>query len=280
MIYNDLALFTAVARHLSFSDAAREQGIPLSRISRRVAELETRLGVKLLERSTRQVRLTEEGRRLLDQCQDPVEALQSIAGIAAAAGRQTIRITAPPAAVQSRIGARLLDFAAENPRVQIDLTTTNAILDFFRDNIDLAFRVGPLKDSGLVARKLWTLDYCFCAGPGFLQQHGVGDTVPLDRLLDLPALVSRQPWLLQSGVQIKPRSIAHEFDTLDMLAGAARRNMGVAVLPADMVTDGLHSVMVQDAQLATRDMFAVYPGRRLLPERVRRLIDFMATPTD
>ena len=94
MIYNDLALFTAVAQHLSFSAAASQIGIPLSRISRRIAELEDHLGLKLFERTTRQVRLTEEGRRLLDQCQGPIEALQDIAGFVDDTRHHTIHLTA------------------------------------------------------------------------------------------------------------------------------------------------------------------------------------------
>jgi DNA-binding transcriptional LysR family regulator len=277
MIYNDLALFTAVARCLSFSEAAQQIGIPLSRASRRIAELEHHLGVKLFERTTRQVRLTEEGRRLLDRCAGPVEALRDVAGFAGDTGTQTLRLTAPPVAVQSRIGPMLLDFAQANPGVKLEVNATNEILDFFRDNIDLAFRVGPLEDSSLVARRLWSLDYCFCAGAGFVADHMLHGEVSRDRLMQVPALVSRQPWLMQSGEQIKPKHIAHEFDTLDMLRGAAQRDMGITILPRDMLTADLVEVTVEGATPTTRDMFAVYPGRRLLPARVRKLIDFMAS---
>jgi DNA-binding transcriptional LysR family regulator len=171
----------------------------------------------------------------------------------------------------------LLDFAQANPGVKLEVNATNEILDFFRDNIDLAFRVGPLADSSLVARRLWTLDYCFCTGKGFAADHGLQTGITRDRLLQLPALVSRQPWLMQSGEQIKPQIIAHEFDTLDMLSGAAKRDMGITILPRDMVVEGLVEVTVEGVTPTTRDMFAVYPGRRLLPARVRKLIDFMAS---
>ncbi len=277
MIYNDLALFTAVARNLSFSEAAHQIGIPLSRVSRRIAELENHLGVKLFERTTRQVRLTEEGRRLLDRCQEPVEALQEIAGFAEDSARATIRLTAPPAAVQTRIGPRLLEFASANPGVKLDLTASNEILDFFRDNIDLAFRVGPLDTSSLVARKLWTMEYCFCIGDRLALSNKPGSSISRDKLLSLPALISRQPWLLQSGERLKPQNIAHEFDTLDMLAGSVRQGMGVAILPRDMMGDGLRELVVEDTSPIARDMFAIYPSRRLLPARVRALIDFMAS---
>lgn len=277
MIFNDLALFTSVARHLSFSGAATQLDIPLSRVSRKVAELEEHLGVKLFERTTRQVRLTEEGRRLLDQVQEPIEALQNVAGFLDETGRHTIRVTAPPMALQDRIGSLMLEFAGLRPDIHLEVSATNAILDFFRDNIDLAFRVGPLQDSTLVARKLWTLDYYFCAGEEFVQTNDLHRPITLARLMELPALMARQPWLLADGRVLKPDQVAHEFDTLDMLAGAARRNMGVTILPSEMITEGLIALSVEDAQPTRRDMFAVYPSRRLLPVRVRDLIDFLAT---
>ena len=276
MIYDDLALFTSVARNLSFSAAAGQIGIPLSRVSRRIAEFEDYLGVKLFERTTRRVRLTEEGRRLLDRCQQPIETLQDIAGVAEASEGQCIRITAPPLALRTSIGPRLLDFARRHPEVRLDLTSSNSLLDFFRDNIDLAFRLGPLNDSSLIARRLWSVPYCFCAGRDFIARHGLEGEIPLARLLALPAILSRQPWLLARGDAVQPANILHELDDLELIREAARRDMGVAMLPRDLLDGRLRALRVAGAEPQTREMFAVYPSRRLLPARVRSLIDFMA----
>ncbi|WP_171229072.1 LysR family transcriptional regulator [Ruegeria sp. HKCCA4008] len=276
MIYNDLALFTVVANHLSFSRAADRLGIPLSRVSRRIAELEGHLGTKLFERTTRQVRLTEEGRRLLDRCQDPIESLQGIAGFTDDTRRQSIRITAPPLAARTTIGPRLLDFAEQNPDVALEVTTANIMLDFFRDNIDLAFRVGPLTDSSLVAKRLWSVPYCFCAGQGFIRERALDGPIYRPDFLALPALTAGQPWVLESGETLQPKHTAHSLTDLDVIAQAARRNLGVAMLPLDMVDGDLQRLEVTDTIPLTRDMFAVYPSRRLLPARVRKLIDFMA----
>ncbi len=275
MIYNDLALFTVVANHLSFSKAADGLGIPLSRVSRRIAVLEDHLGTKLFERTTRQVRLTEEGRRLLDRCQDPIEALQGVAGFTDGTRRQSIRITAPPLAARTTIGPRLLDFAEQNPDVALEMTTTNIMLDFFRDNIDVAFRVGPLTDSSLVAKRLWSVPYCFCAGQGFIGERGLRGLISRPDFLALPALTAGQPWVLESGETLHPKQTAHNLTDLDVIAQAARRNLGVAMLPSDMVNSDLKRLEVIDTVPLTRDMFAVYPSRRLLPARIRKLIDFM-----
>ncbi|WP_371814406.1 LysR family transcriptional regulator [Ruegeria sp. HKCCA4812] len=276
IIYNDLALFTVVANHLSFSRAADRLGIPLSRVSRRIAELEGHLGTKLFERTTRQVRLTEEGRRLLDRCQDPIESLQGVAGFTDDTRRQSIRITAPPLAARTTIGPRLLDFAEQNPDVALEVTTTNIMLDFFRDNIDLAFRVGPLTDSSLVAKRLWSVPYCFCAGQGFIRERALDGPISRPDFLALPALTAGQPWVLESGETLQLKHTAHSLTDLDVIAQAARRNLGVAMLPLDMVDGDLQRLEVTDTIPLTRDMFAVYPSRRLLPARVRKLIDFMA----
>lgn len=276
MIYNDLALFTTVAEHLSFSAASKQTGIPLSRVSRRIGELEHHLGVKLFERTTRQVRLTEEGRRLLDRCHDPIEALQDIAGFLDETKRQTIRITAPHLAIRTSIGPHLLDFAHQYPEVKIDLTASNVGLDFFRDNIDLAFRLGPLKDSNLMARRLWPVPYCFCAGRNFMKENNIDKPISLSRLTELPAIVSRQRWFLEKGEQVQLSHIVHEFDDLELIREAVRRGMGVAMLPCDMVTDDMQELIVKNAKPVLREMFAVYPSKRLLPARVRNLIDFMA----
>ncbi|MEC7964779.1 MAG: LysR family transcriptional regulator [Pseudomonadota bacterium] len=277
MIYNDLALFTTVANHLSFSAAAEQLGIPLSRVSRRIAELEEHLGAKVFERTTRQVRLTEEGRRLLDRCQDPIEALQGVAGFAEDTRRQVIRITAPPLAARKTVGPRLMDFAEHHPDVEFELTTTNLFLDFFRDNIDLAFRVGPLTDSNLVARKLWSVDYCFCASTKFIADRGLSNTLARKDFLALPALVAGQAWVLDSGETLQPKQIAHSFGDLDVIRQAVQSNLGVALLPRDMVSGDIQPLEIDSATPLTRDMFAVYPSRRLLPVRVRKLIDHMAS---
>lgn len=280
MLYNDIALFTAVARDLSFSKAADRLNIPLSRVSRRIAALEDHLETKLFERTTRQVRLTEEGRHLLDRCQDPIEALQDIAVIGEDTNRHVIRITAPPLAARTTIGPRLLDFAVLNPDIQLELTTTNAMLDFFRDNVDLAFRVGPLGDSGLVAKRLWSIPYCFCAGDGLVKQHGLEGAITRAEFLKLPALVAGQPWVLDSGERIHPSHVVHSLTDLSVLEDAARRNLGVAMLPTDMTGAGLRPLTVDGATPLTREMYAVYPSRRLLPARMRKLIDFMASRRD
>ena len=275
MIYNDLALFTLVAKHLSFSAAAEQLDIPLSRVSRRVAELESHFGVKLFERSTRRVRLTEEGQRLLSRCQAPMEQLHEAAGFTDDIKSQVIRITAPVTAARTIIGPKVLAYAAARPELSIHLTTTNSLLDFFRDRIDFAFRVGPLDNSNLIARKLWSIDYCLAASKTFCQRHELNGPQSLARVLQLPAIIADQHWLLTTGSRVQPTQVVHEIYDLDVLVQAVSQDMGIAMLPTSMLDDTIQAISLSDASLLSRDMFAVYPSKRLLPERVRQLIDYM-----
>lgn len=254
--------------------------------SRQSPELEQHLGVKLLERSTRRVRLTEEGRRLLDRCQNPVEMLQEIAGFAEDTKHQTIHITAPALAARKTIGPLLLNYLKDHPAVSVKLTTSYSNLDFFRDNIDFAFRVGPLDDSNLVARKLWDIEYCFCASENFIRMHKIQGKISLQTLIELPVIISRQPWLIRSYEKnktvekIKLNNIAHEIDEPELIRDATALGLGIAMLPKDMMAaengkSELVEVTLKDAEVLSREMYAVYPSKRLLPARVRELIEFM-----
>lgn len=277
MIYNDLALFTLVAKHLSFSAAAKQTDIPLSRVSRRIAELEAHFGTKLFERSTRRVRLTEEGQHLLSRCQGPMEALHEATGFTDDIKNHVIHMTAPVVAARTTVGPKVLEYAAQHPEISIHLTTTNARLDFFRDSIDFAFRVGPLDNSNLIARKLWSIDYCICASKAFIEQHQLQQPQPLEQVLQLPAIISKQQWLLSNGSRVQPENVVHEIDDLDVISAAVRHDMGIAMLPNEMLDDSMQAIEMTDTSMLKREMYAVYPSKRLLPVRVRELIDFMAS---
>ncbi len=276
MFYNDLALFVTVAKTLSFSQAVQSFSLPPSHVSRRIAMLEEWLGVKLFERTTRKVRLTEEGRRLLDRCQTPIEELQDVAGGLSDGARPIIRLTAPPLAARTTIGPKLLAFAVEHPDLVIDLTTSNVNLDFIRDNIDLAFRLGPMKDANLIAKRLWSVPYSFCAGKKLAHKHGLGKTISREQLLSLPTILLRQPWHLEGGGSISPSLVAHVFDELELVLKAVRMNLGVAMLPTDMLTEDTVTITVEQTMPMTRTMNAVYPSRRLLPARIRSLIEHLS----
>ena len=275
MIYNDLALFLAVAHHLNFAKAAQALNIPPSRLSRKIADLEGHFGMKLFERTTRQVRLTEEGRLLLDRAQAPMEMLQDLGGhFANDQQEQTIHITASSLAARTTLSPILFDFMQANPTIKIDLTTSNQYLDFVRDNIDLAFRVGPLDDSNLIAKKLWDVPYSFCIQEEFLTQRGLSHHLSQAEFKTLPSIGFKQGWLLDSGKIIEPSTMHHCFDDLELVLTAAQKGLGIALMPDMMIDSPLVPITIEGMQPTLRALYVVYPSRRLLPERVRRLIDF------
>ena len=275
MLYCDLAIFTRVAEHLSFTEAARVLSLPASRVSRRVAALEEHLGQRLFDRTTRSVRLTLEGRALLDRCGAAVESLD----FALATGTRPdpgghIRLTAPPLAARKTIGPKLLDFMAQRPDVSIEMMATNAMLDFIRDGLDLAFRLDPIPDSALIRRPLWQVSYGLYAAPDLLTRHGLTATMDRATFDKLPKIVTRQTWLFD-GCERAPRNIAHRIDELELAAAAVRRGLGVGLMPCGMLDEGLVRLSVEGLAPAPRMMNAVYPSRRFLPQRIRDLIDWM-----
>ncbi|WP_425074122.1 LysR family transcriptional regulator [Sagittula sp. S175] len=281
-IINDLTVFIATSQYLSFSEAARDLGTSRGYTSRKVASLEKQVGATLFERSTRKVGLTEEGRRLLDLCRGPLDDLLQAIHLVEPGWPGRIRITAPAFAARTMIAPRLLDFAVQYPSVKLELTTTERGLSFSRDNIDLALMLGPLRDPEMKAIPLWSVPYCFCAGRGFMERHGMGERVKAQRFLSLPAITSHQSWILDSGEHLSPKNPVHEFDDLDVVAAAVARDLGVAMLPREMATGDVVPLEVMEAEPMSRQMLAVYPTFRLLPARLRALIAMLKddTPTE
>lgn len=282
MSYDDLAIFVTAAQSAGFTEAARRLALPASRISRRIAELERQLGVRLFERTTRRVRLTAEGRELLDRCNAPVEALEAILPRGTQLGRRlggTVHVTAPPLAVRSQIGPRLLGFMEKHPDISVELSATNATLDFVRDHVDLAFRLGPFDDSDLIVRPLWPVPYMLCASPTFVAEHRLSGRAAAEAIRGLPAIMTGHRWLFAEAPSYVPATIRHRIDDLETALAAVRRGFGIAFLPRSMLSAGVAEVTVDGLTPITRVMTLVYPSRRLLPARVRALIDHMIDTT-
>lgn len=277
MLYNDLALFTSVALHLNYSEAARELNVTPSLVSRRIGILEERLGFRLFERTTRQVRLTAEGQQLLDLCEAPVESLSSALALSkdkAEAVGGTIRITAPVLAAKHVIWPRIQNFLQQYPEISIELVSANDYLDFLRDGIDLAFRLGPLPPSDLIARPLWSVSYQLGASADFKQRYNIESEIGIDQLKQLPAITSNLPWSFEEQPNLQPEQVAHHMADLEVLQQAVRAGMGLGFMPVDMVTDGIETVLVNGLTPKERTMYLVYPSRRLLPQRVKQLVDW------
>lgn len=288
---NDLYFFAAVVEHGGFSAAGRALGVPKSRLSKRVAQLEERLGVRLLQRTTRRFMVTEVGERFLTHCRavlEEAQAAQDAVDELRAEPRGTVRLSCPISLAQTVLAYLLPDFLAKYPKVQVRLLSSDRRVDVIGEGYDLAIRVRSKldTDANLVIRSFGHSATTLVASPALLEARG-RPAMP-DDLAGLPALSMRehegpQVWELvdaqgaQVHVEVQARLITGDFA---VLLESARRGLGVALLPefvcAPAISAGELEVLLPEWSLPQGTMHFVYPSRRGMLPGVRALVDFLA----
>ncbi len=288
---NDLYYYVRVVDHGGFAPAGRALGEPKSKLSRRIAALEERLGVRLLNRSTRHVSVTEIGRIYYTHCKAMLvqaEAAQEVIDASRAEPCGTVRLSCPVALLDARVADMLADFQRRHRAVEIHLDATNRRVDVIEEGYDIAIRVRPppLEDSDLVVRVLSDRGQCLVASPGLLAEHGT-PAVPAD-LSGLPSLALGLPrhkhtWHLigpdgsEARIEHRPRLVTR---SMTALRKAAVAGIGLVQLPTMMMTDALADgrlVRVLKGWAPPREIVhAVFPSRRGLLPAVRGLIDDLA----
>jgi len=287
---NDLYYFTQVVDHGGFAPAGRALGMPQSKLSRRIALLEERLGTRLVLRSTRRFSVTELGQTYYAHCRAMLveaDAADEAIALTHSEPRGIVRMTCPVALLDARIGDMLAAFMLKYPRVEVHLEETNRRVDVVAEGIDIAIRVRPppLQDSDLVLRVLADRGQCLVANPRLLESIATPQ-VPADLAL-LPSLGLGVPqgehvWNLfgpdgsQVAIHHQPRLI-----TRGMLAlrAAATAGLGVVQLPTMMVREQFargELVQVLAGWAPRREIIhAVFSSRRGQLPSVRALIDFL-----
>lgn len=287
---NDMLYFAEVVERGGFAAAGRSLGLPKSRLSRRVAELETRLGVRLLQRTTRKLSLTAVGEVYLRHCSamrdEALAAADAVAQLQVEP-RGTLRISCPVTLAQSTLGYLVPRFLALHPLVRIDMRVTNRVVDLVEEGIDIALRVRPtLEDSGsLVVKNLGASGGHLLASPSLLARQGRPDRPEDLHKLDTVAMScidGRSAWTLLGPegrtfvLQHQPRYVADDLQTLKlaMLAGT-----GMGFLPESL------SAAEQQARLLVPVLpdwttmpgvaHAVFPSRRGQVPAVRSFLDFL-----
>ena len=287
---NDLYYFVKVVDHGGFTPAGRALNLPKSKLSRRIAQLEERFGVRLLQRSTRHFSVTETGREFYIHCQAVLveaEAARDVIERKRSEPHGIVRMSCPTALLEYRVGDLVARFMAECPKVQVHLEATNRRVDVLGEGFDVAIRVRfpPLEDSGLVMRVLSESPQRLVASREFVQGRAM-PVHPAD-LGVLPSLdwgpVRDHVWHLEgpagetAQVRHKPRYIT---DDMTALRQAALRGVGVVQLPCMVVEENLRRGDLIDIIPGWAPkggvVHAVFPSRRGLLPAVRMLIDFLA----
>ena len=195
--FDEIETFVRVAETLSVTRAAAQQGIAASAISRRLKELEARLGVQLMQRTTRRITLTDAGRSYYDRCLRilaDMEEADSLASDDPKSLAGTLRLTMPMSLALSQLNDALVEFMALHPGLVVEVDVTDRRVDLVEEAMELAIRVGTLGDSSLIARRICNVRHIVCASPAFLEEFGIPET-PED-LSRIPSLCygnSRQP---------------------------------------------------------------------------------------
>lgn len=288
---NDLAYFHAVATHQGFSAAARATGVPKATLSKRVAHLEERLGVRLLERTTRRLRLTDVGRSVCEQVEAMLagaEAAEAVVARAQVEPNGIVRVSCPQALVQDLVIDLLPAFLRRHPKVRVQMKVLNRGADLVEDGVDIAIRARASLDAdlNLIVRTLGRSSLILVASQALLDEAGGELTV--ERLADVPTLSMDGEhdvvtWTLigpggeAREVRHRPRLICTSFD---VLRAAAMAGVGVAHLPEHsaraLIASGQLVHVLPDWRSPYGIIHAVFSSRKQLVPAVRALIDHLA----
>jgi DNA-binding transcriptional LysR family regulator len=287
---NAAFIFTQVVAAGSFRAASAQLGIPKTNVSRKVAELEAHLGVRLLQRTTRSLSLTDAGIAFMTQAENAISYMQAAEDAVTAIQvepRGRIRISAPNLLANTLLPPILADFMQAYPHVELVLQLTNRHVDLVSERIDVAIRVGSLEDSSLMTTTIGQASMVLVASPGYLKRHGTPEHP--DELTNLACLVfavqeaaNPSVWKLGKGrmaceVILKNRPLI--CDDMNVIMSMALLGQGIARLPKPFVVEACASNQLQEILSAwakdTAPMQLVYPNAKHLLPATRAFIDFV-----
>jgi len=281
--------FAQAARRCSFAEAARDLGSSPSTVAKSVARLEGELGVKLFHRTTRRVTLTPDGERLYRRCERvlaEVEDLQAEAAGVRATPSGTLRIDTPITYGRRFVMPLLAELARRHPGLKLDVRLQDQYVDLVRDGLDLAVRVGALRDSTLVARRVDTQQLALFASPDYLRARG--RPVRIEDLgahsgvfFRMPGVGRDRPWQLRQGrrlVELHPGQRVQVNDGEGMVV-AAVLGLGITQVPDFMASDEVARGELVEVLPALRPapmpVSLVMPSSRLVPPRVRAALEIL-----
>lgn len=291
---NQLMVFIRVVDEGSFTSAGKSLGMPKSRVSRMVSDLEASLGSRLLQRTTRQLSLTEVGNEYYTRCrhliQEIVEAHQVISD-REHAPHGVLRIMVPMIAGSGSMGHFITRFQAQYPNVRVEVVHTDRDVNMIQEGFDVGFFVGELPDSSLIARVLTESDSLLCASPMYLQKHGRPQTPQdLESLSCVKLGEGIQPEVYEllnihhggsTSVRVEPTIVTN------LMAGAVNsiiNGAGIGRVPyllaGESILNGDLVPLFSDWQIRPEPISLAYPSRQYLPKKVRMFIDFMVSEVE
>ncbi|MCU7799302.1 MAG: LysR family transcriptional regulator [gamma proteobacterium symbiont of Lucinoma myriamae] len=286
--FEEMKTFVTVVSKGSLSGAADKLDIAKSAISRRLAELEQRLDVQLINRTTRRLNLTESGVKFYQYCQhilaDVAEAEQVISSEDAQL-KGSIRIVAPLSFGIKHLSPVMNDFLKEHPALQLDMNLNDRMVNLIEEGVDLAIRIGNLEDSSYKARKLAPVKALVCASPDYLQEYGTpkipGDLKYHNGLTYSNVSEGKLWQFVEPNGKLVSVAVPHRMraNNGDMLLQAAIDGLGIIFSPDficyEAIKQGKLIPVLSEYVLSEVSLYAVYPDQRHLPQRVRLFIDYL-----
>lgn len=283
-----IEVFVRVAELRSFTLAADELNLSRTVVSDRVKDLEDRLGVRLLQRTTRRVSLTESGRAFLERARNGLAAIEEAEAEAlslAAQPRGVLRVNAPMSFGYRHLAPAVGSFLLKHAEVRVELTLNDRVIDLLEEGVDLAVRIGRLSDSTLIARKLASCRMILCASPSYLKARGAPkhprDLAAHDCLTF--AYWSDGPdWRFtrrgeEATVRVKSRLWCNNGDAI---IEASATGLGIALQPSFIasaaIEDGRLSEILPSWRAPELGVYALYPPSQFLPAKTRAFIDHLA----
>lgn len=284
---DEIRAFTAVAEARSFTQGARKLDVSPAQVSKLVARLENRLEARLLNRTTRDVSLTDTGQAYLERARDLLEEFDALEGSVRDQGGPsgTLKVSAPVSFGKGQLAPALLEFAQAYPTVSLDVAFADRMVNLVEEGFDVAVRIGHLTDSSLVARRLAAVRMVTCASPAYLAAHGtplaLEDLAAHEAILDTNA---REPLVWVFGPQSDRREVrVHgrlRFNGAEACVAAAVAGFGITRSPAFAAADELRAgrltPILCNFEPELIHVHAVYPHARHLAAKVRAFVDFLA----
>ncbi len=287
MTFDDIQIFAKVVDQKSFTNAAKLLRMPKSTVSRRIFQLEERLGVKLLNRTTRQLSLTPIGQAYYEKCVIVLDHLQDaedlIKGLHTKP-RGHLRVTIPYELGLFFMKEAFMEFLKSYPEIIVELELANRMVDIVEEGFDLAIRIGHLPDSSLVAVKLLELEGGVYASSAYLKNRSIPKTpsdLPLTECIQFgisQANIWRFQHSIEGKIEVKPAGRLR-VNSMGYLCEAALSGLGFAainkVIASPYVQEGRLIEILSDYKLSFPNIYAIYPSRKHLSSNVRTFINFI-----